>query len=165
MPDAHRLQMDRRHHLPIRRRAYPLGQAVGGGLRTQVPASHVRRAHVGEDQLGGLPRFLPAARESQRRQDEALRLWAQAGVSYGAWKQELEATPLLVQESPFFDASLTSHYKASAAAALRLKLIRRPIDVDAWIDRRFLAAAVKELGLEGFWPTSDSQGRPAGGQM
>ena len=105
--------------------------------------------------------LLEAARwvSDEANREEVLRLWARAGVPYEAWKRDLAGVPLRVQASPHFDGFLTAHYKESVAAALRLKLIRRDLDVDAWIDRGFLTAVLAELGWQEVWPAFDPQGR------
>ncbi len=95
----------------------------------------------------------------EQNRDEIFRLWSRAGLPYDVWKQELDGVPLEVQSSPHFDGFLLAHYKESAATALRLRLIRRPIDVEAWVDRRHLDGAIAKLGLERAWPRFDGTGR------
>jgi sulfonate transport system substrate-binding protein len=61
--------------------------------------------------------------------------------------------------SPLFDEYVTARYKVATADAKRFGLIRNTVDVDAWIDRSFLDAALKELKLEHYWPEFDASGK------
>jgi sulfonate transport system substrate-binding protein len=60
--------------------------------------------------------------------------------------------------SPLFDRTLASHYEAAADYAFARGLIRKPVDADALFDPRFVARALKEQKLEGYW-------QPAGGPL
>jgi sulfonate transport system substrate-binding protein len=52
---------------------------------------------------------------------------------------------------PLFDAFATQQYRDVAAIALRLRLIRRPVDIDGWIDRQPLQLALAAQGISHFW--------------
>lgn len=96
----------------------------------------------------------------EKNRDEVFHLWAKTGIPYTTWKESFEGEPMKLKNSPLFDDYLTHRYKQAVADALRFKLIRTGFDVDAWIDRRYLDAAIKSLHLEGYWPTYDSEGNP-----
>jgi sulfonate transport system substrate-binding protein len=53
--------------------------------------------------------------------------------------------------SPLFNDLLYDHYRTTVSFALKQDLIRRPVDVDAWFDKRWVAAALRELHLETYW--------------
>lgn len=102
-----------------------------------------------------------ASQEAHRAQ--VLAAWASAGsVTAAMHESDLAGLPLAHKLSPRFDPYLVANDKRSVADALRFRLIRRGFDVDAWIDARYVEAAVKELGLEGAWPSFDADGRLIG---
>jgi sulfonate transport system substrate-binding protein len=43
--------------------------------------------------------------------------------------------------------------KSEVAFAQANKLIRAPVDINAWLDRSYIAAAVRDLRLEAYWPS------------
>ena len=53
--------------------------------------------------------------------------------------------------SPLFNDLLYEHYRTTVSFALKQELIRRPVDVDAWFDKRWVTAALHELHLENYW--------------
>ena len=67
--------------------------------------------------------------------------------------------PLRVRLSPLLDPFLVGIYKDSAEQALQLKLIRKKPEIDSWFDRRYLNTALKELQLEGYWPSYAADGK------
>jgi len=52
---------------------------------------------------------------------------------------------------PLFDAFSIQQYRDVAAIALRLHLMRRPVDIDGWIDPQPLHDALAAQGLSHFW--------------
>jgi len=53
--------------------------------------------------------------------------------------------------SVLYNEVVPDHYRRTVAFALEQKLISRTVDVNAWFDRRFTQAALKELHIEGWW--------------
>ncbi|WP_338768855.1 ABC transporter substrate-binding protein [Massilia sp. METH4] len=87
--------------------------------------------------------------------EEVFRLWARPGTAkIEHWREDYEGQPLRVRLSPLFDPFLTERYRDAVEHAYQFRLIRRKFDVDPWIDRSFLNAALKELKLEGYWPAN-----------
>lgn len=101
-----------------------------------------------------------ASDESNR--EEVLRLWARAGTPYEHWKEDYAGEPLRVRLNPTFDPFLIGRYKDAAEQSFRFKLSRNRIDVDQWIDTRFLRTALKEANLEHYWPVYQANGRLLG---
>ncbi|WBY09331.1 ABC transporter substrate-binding protein [Sphingomonas sp. 7/4-4] len=57
--------------------------------------------------------------------------------------------------SPAFTTELVDHYRSVADYAFERGLVRNKVDVDKLIDRRFVAPALRDAKLEGFWsPTA-----------
>jgi sulfonate transport system substrate-binding protein len=140
-----------------------------GGSPIYTRQSHVL---VTEDFAGRAPEatgkvvkaLVEAARWSSEEgnREEVLRLWARAGTPYEHWKEDYAGEPLRVRLNPNFDPFLIARYKEASAEAYRLKLSRGKVDVDQWIDQRYLKAALKELKLENHWPVFQADGKILG---
>lgn len=91
---------------------------------------------------------------------EVLTLWARAGTPVQHWEEELAGEPLALRTSPLYDPFLTARLHQALGDAQRFRLVRSDFDVDGWIDRRYVDAALKDLKLEGFWTAYDADGRP-----
>ena len=61
------------------------------------------------------------------------------------------AGPLKTAQIPLIDDLFVAGLKVGVDFSLRNKLIRQPFDVDAWIDRRYLDAALRDLNLVSYW--------------
>jgi sulfonate transport system substrate-binding protein len=72
--------------------------------------------------------------------------------------------PLKLINDPLFDAFATQQYRDVAAIALRLNLIRRPVDVDSWIDPQPLHDALAAQGISHFWPLYAADGTTTVGE-
>ncbi len=109
--------------------------------------------------------FVRAAHWSseEKNRDELFRIWARSGTPVASWTAEFDKQPLAQRNSPLADDFIVARYKAVVGDALKLKLIRREVTVDDWFDTRYLKAALKKHGLEGYWTASDAKGRPKGG--
>jgi sulfonate transport system substrate-binding protein len=98
-----------------------------------------------------------AGEEANR--DSVLKIWGSAGaLPESLYRREFKDVRLSIRLSPIFDPYIQAVDRQSVSDAYRYKLIRKPFDVDAWIDRRYADAALKELKLEGFWPAFDKEG-------
>ncbi|WP_398492293.1 ABC transporter substrate-binding protein [Variovorax sp.] len=109
--------------------------------------------------------FVRAAHWSseEKNRDELFRIWARSGTPVASWTAEFDKQPLAQRNSPLADDFIVARYKAVVGDALKLKLIRREVTVDDWFDTRYLKAALKKQGLEGYWSASDAKGQPRGG--
>ncbi|WP_133645616.1 ABC transporter substrate-binding protein [Paraburkholderia flava] len=102
---------------------------------------------------------------AQWSSDEANRtalfkLWAKSGVSEASWQAEFANQTLKDRNSPLIDPFIVGRYKAVAQNALRLKLIRQPIEVDGWFDTRYLDNALRTQKLDRYWTRYDAAGKP-----
>ncbi|MFS2050803.1 ABC transporter substrate-binding protein [Variovorax sp. Varisp41] len=109
--------------------------------------------------------FVRAAHWSseEKNRDELFRIWARSGTPVASWTAEFDKQPLAQRNSPLADDFIVARYKAVVGDALKLKLIRREVTVDDWFDTRYLKAALKKQGLEGYWSAFDAKGQPKGG--
>ncbi|MEX3764560.1 ABC transporter substrate-binding protein [Paraburkholderia phenoliruptrix] len=86
--------------------------------------------------------------------------WARSGVSESSWNAEFPPGTLKSRNSPLIDPFIVARYKAVAQDALKLKLIRQPVQVDGWFETRYLDNALRTLKLEREWTQYDAAGKP-----
>jgi sulfonate transport system substrate-binding protein len=98
----------------------------------------------------------------EANRDALFKLWAKSGVSYASWQAEFADHPLKYRNSPLIDPFIVARYKAVAQDALRLKLIRQPVDIDSWFEPRYLENALRDQKLEHYWTRYDAAGKPLG---
>lgn len=104
-------------------------------------------------------------RASQWASDEAnrvalLALWGEnSGQGTAVFQAEFESESLLARHSPLIDDAAVAAYKSVVTDALKLGLIKQPVNVEAWVAPQYVDAAVKELKLEKLWPRLDRDGR------
>ncbi|MDQ8024346.1 MAG: ABC transporter substrate-binding protein [Moraxellaceae bacterium] len=92
-----------------------------------------------------------AAEDANR--DKVLALWANgSSVPLEVLQHEFEGESVKARVSPLLDEAWVDVLKGVAEDGLEQKLIRRAVDVDAWIDDRFLKEALKQARLERHWP-------------
>lgn len=77
-------------------------------------------------------------------------------LEFKAWAGR-EVAPAL---SPLFDPFVPAHYQEVVDFAARNKLIRRKFEVNAFLEPRFAAQALKELNLSDYWTPVDAAGKP-----
>ncbi|BCL75851.1 aryl sulfate ester ABC transporter [Jeongeupia sp. HS-3] len=95
----------------------------------------------------------------EKNRDAVFQQWAKSGVPYSAFKRDYEGQLLKERLSPLLDENFYSHYRDSLVLAKKLKLIRGDIDVDAWIEPKYLKQALKEQKLDGYWAEFDVAGK------
>lgn len=100
----------------------------------------------------------------EENRNEQYKLWAQSGVPYLDWKKDWDDYDLKERHSPLLDDHYVAAIKQAVAEAKEFKLIRKDVDVDSWIEPKYLNTALKELKLEGFWPELDAQGNRKDGK-
>lgn len=100
----------------------------------------------------------------EENRDSQYKLWAQSGVPYIDWKKDWDPYVLKDRHSPLLDEYFVNFLKRSVAESKEFKLIRKDVDVDSWIEPKYLTTALKELNLESFWPEFDTQGNRKDGK-
>jgi sulfonate transport system substrate-binding protein len=91
-------------------------------------------------------------------------LWAKSGVPFSNYKEDLQAESLKVRSSPLIDPYFVSTYKWNIREAKRFHLIKNDVDLERWVDTRFLDEALSELSLQNFWKPIDTSGNWKGQQ-
>ncbi|MFC2972883.1 ABC transporter substrate-binding protein [Azotobacter bryophylli] len=92
--------------------------------------------------------------------EAALALWANSGTSVEALRQLHQGQSFLRNYSPRLDAFFIDRYRATARESRELGLIRNDVDVDGWIEPKYVDAAIERLGLQQLWPAYDADNRP-----
>ena len=90
----------------------------------------------------------------------AYQIWAKSGYGLPSWKGDWDRFVLRDRTSPLFDEFYRAQYRRLLDAARELKLVRRDIDLDAWLDPTFLDRGLETLGLKGVWRELDAEGKP-----
>lgn len=85
-------------------------------------------------------------------------MWVQSGRPRRSFLEDFSGLPLKTGNSPLIDDFFVAGYKSGVSFALAQRLIRKPVDVDAWIDRSYVDDALRSLDLAGFWPAQPALG-------
>jgi sulfonate transport system substrate-binding protein len=111
-----------------------------------------------------LKAFLRAAyfsSQEQNRQD-LYDIWARAGQSRAVVALDYDGDSLRDRANPLLDDFYAANVKRGVRFAVDDKLIKVDFDVESWLDRPGLAAALKAQRYDKFWQPHDAKGRPQG---
>jgi sulfonate transport system substrate-binding protein len=106
--------------------------------------------------------FVKAAHWSSQEEnrDAFFEISARSGRPASAYDGDFSRQTLKYRNSPLIDDYLLEQYRTQARQAKEYGLIRRDVSIDGWFDPQFVQAALKQLGLEHFWPRYDAVGKP-----
>jgi sulfonate transport system substrate-binding protein len=79
-------------------------------------------------------------------------LFTRSGIPYSSFKADWSGEQFVVKVSPKVDRYLEARYRTSIEDAYKFHLIRKPFDLDAWIDHSLLDQVLEEQQLAGVWP-------------
>ena len=82
---------------------------------------------------------------------ELFKLWSKSGLPYANFDKAYAGVDLKRHSSPIFDGYNVALIKQKLKAGQDLKLIRGNIDVDRWIEPKYVNNALKTLNLQTFW--------------
>lgn len=104
--------------------------------------------------------FVKAARftADEANRDKVFEIWAKSGVPESSFVADHEGERLAWRISPIVDPYTVARYKAQAERAKTYGLLKKDVDVDAWLETKYLDRALKDLKLEHFWPAYDAKG-------
>ncbi|MDM9645525.1 ABC transporter substrate-binding protein [Rhizobium sp. S163] len=104
--------------------------------------------------------FVKAAQwlADDKNRDEAFKIWSRAGSPIEVIAKSNAGSSLGQKYNPRLDAFFRSRYQSGIAFDREQKLIRRDVDLDAWVDRTYVDNAVKSLKLETLWPDRSATG-------
>jgi sulfonate transport system substrate-binding protein len=96
--------------------------------------------------------------DNEQNRSAVFQLWTKSGTRFADYREDWEGQSLKLFASPLLDPYLISQYENQVKEAKRFGLIRNEVSVDAWIEPRFLARALKDLKLEGYWQPVGADG-------
>ncbi|QCO00646.1 ABC transporter substrate-binding protein [Azospirillum argentinense] len=96
----------------------------------------------------------------EENREEALQVWGKSGIPLSALREDYAGSPVKEQINPLLDDFTLSRFAAGIAFAKQQRLIRADVDLKSWVDPSYLNAALRDLGLEGFWTERAADGSP-----
>jgi sulfonate transport system substrate-binding protein len=111
-----------------------------------------------------LETFLRAADFASREENrnELYDIWARAGQSRASVATDYDGDSLRERANPLLDAFYVANATRGVRFSLDQKLIKQGFDVETWVDRTSLDAALKSLGYDNLWKPHDANGAPQG---
>jgi sulfonate transport system substrate-binding protein len=88
--------------------------------------------------------------------------WALSGVPAAIYRAEFKGQVVKYRNSPLIDGFLVNFYKEQVVASKQPGYIRRDVDVDRWVEPKYLQRALAELKLEHCWDAYDTDGTVIG---
>lgn len=95
-----------------------------------------------------------------KNKTQVLQLWAKSGIPYSTLQRDIEGIDFKHGQSPLLDPFFLANIKRNAAQAQKLNLLLSEVNIDEWQQPKYLQQALKDLKLEGFWTTYNTQGQP-----
>lgn len=94
----------------------------------------------------------------EKNREAVFETWALSGVPAEIYRAEFEGQSVKYRNSPLVDGFTVNFYKDQAAASKQLGYIKREVDVDRWVEPKYLQRALEELKLEHYWDAYDMDG-------
>ncbi|HET7833157.1 MAG TPA: ABC transporter substrate-binding protein [Gallionella sp.] len=95
----------------------------------------------------------------ENNRTELLKMWARQGTTtYLDYAESWKAYKLKERVSPLLDEYYVNRIQKSIDEVKHFKLARRDVDINGWIEPKYLNVALKELKLEHYWDEYDKDG-------
>ncbi|MET0533282.1 MAG: ABC transporter substrate-binding protein [Steroidobacter sp.] len=91
----------------------------------------------------------------ENRQAQVQLVASQSSYPAAAIEESLRGSNLAFVYSPLLDGYFLDNFKRNVELARQFGLIRRTFDVNAWVDDRYLSAALQQLGWQNAWKPYD----------
>lgn len=102
---------------------------------------------------------------SDENNREALfEIWARSGRPAESFRADFAGDTLEYRLTPLLDDFLIRAYADKAEQAKEYRLLRGEVEIDGWFEPKYLDRALKDLGLETYWPRRDAKGREIAAQ-
>jgi sulfonate transport system substrate-binding protein len=88
-------------------------------------------------------------------------LWTRSGVNTYIDNKRVwdRVKDLRTRINPLIDDYYVAAIKKSVEETRKYRLTRRDVDVDSWIERKYLDNALRDQKLEAYWPKQDATGK------
>lgn len=90
---------------------------------------------------------------------ELFKLWSKSGLAFANFVKANDGVDLKRHSAPIFDAYNISLINQKLKAGQDLKLIRGDIDVDQWVEPKYVNKALQTLSLQNFWTPLNANGK------
>lgn len=94
----------------------------------------------------------------EKNRDEAFQIWSRAGTPVATIARSSEGSALKEKYNPRLDEFFRTRYASAIAFNKEQKLIRRDVDLNAWVDASYVNKAITDLNLENFWADRGTTG-------
>lgn len=95
----------------------------------------------------------------EKNRNEILQIWSrQATDTYLDYQESWKNDKLRERISPLLDEYYVSRLQTAIDETRHFKLTRHEVDINGWIEPKYLNAALKELKLEHYWDEYDKDG-------
>lgn len=96
----------------------------------------------------------------EKNRTELMKMWSrQATDTFLDYSQSWKNDSLRTRVSPLLDEYYVASLQKAVDETKRFKLIRRDVDINGWIEPKYLNNALKELKLEHYWDEFDKDGK------
>ena len=93
-----------------------------------------------------------------KNREEAFAIWARAGSPIEVIRKSNQGAGLKDKYDPRLDDFFVARYASGITFDREQKLIRRDVDLKAWVDRSFVDKAIASLNLQSLWPDRNAEG-------
>ncbi|SMC29936.1 sulfonate transport system substrate-binding protein [Andreprevotia lacus DSM 23236] len=95
----------------------------------------------------------------EKNRDQLFKFWGQAGSTpYGDYVKSWQGYTLKERNSPLLDDYYVAALKKAIDESRRFKLVRSNVDINGWLEPKYLNQALKDLKLESYWQANDADG-------
>ncbi|KAF0815129.1 putative aliphatic sulfonates-binding protein [Andreprevotia sp. IGB-42] len=95
----------------------------------------------------------------EKNRDALFKLWGQAGSTpYSDYVKTWAGYTLKERNSPLLDDYYVASLKKAVDEAKRFRLTRSNVDINGWLEPKYLNQALKDLKLENYWQANDADG-------
>jgi sulfonate transport system substrate-binding protein len=87
-----------------------------------------------------------------------LQLWTKSGTTFSSYKEDFRGEPTKYKLSPLVDPLVIANYEEQIKLTKQYGLIKEAFQFAPWLELGFLQRALKETGLENYWPIRNRDG-------
>jgi sulfonate transport system substrate-binding protein len=95
----------------------------------------------------------------ETNREEVFALYAKSGIPVESFRDYFENETLAHRLNPLIDGFVLARYRDQAQRTQQYGLARKPVDIDSWVERKYLDRALADLKLQVYWPSFDAAGK------